>query len=50
MLAVRLKDDTTKQNRQQEVKIMRKLSLFIATSLDGYIAKPNDDFSFSEVS
>jgi len=25
---------------------MRKLSLFIATSLDGYIAKPNDDLSF----
>ncbi|HSC52094.1 MAG TPA: dihydrofolate reductase family protein [Phnomibacter sp.] len=25
---------------------MRKFSLFIATSLDGYIAKPNDDLSF----
>ncbi|MGQ1948703.1 dihydrofolate reductase family protein [Geofilum sp. OHC36d9] len=25
---------------------MRQLSLFIATSLDGYIAKPNDDLSF----
>ena len=25
---------------------MRKLSIFIATSLDGYIAKPNDDLSF----
>lgn len=25
---------------------MRKLSLFIATSLDRYIAKPNDDLSF----
>lgn len=25
---------------------MRKLNLFIATSLDGYIAKPNDDLSF----
>src|SRR5690606_41935582 len=25
---------------------MRKLSLFIAMSLDGYIAKPNDDLSF----
>ncbi|MBP0904256.1 dihydrofolate reductase family protein [Mariniflexile gromovii] len=25
---------------------MRKLSLFIATSIDGYIAKPNDDLSF----
>jgi dihydrofolate reductase len=25
---------------------MRKLSLFIATSLDGYIAKTNDDLSF----
>lgn len=25
---------------------MRTLSLFIATSLDGYIAKPNDDLSF----
>jgi dihydrofolate reductase len=25
---------------------MRQISLFIATSLDGYIAKPNDDLSF----
>lgn len=25
---------------------MRKLILYIATSLDGYIAKPNDDLSF----
>ncbi|WP_276497298.1 dihydrofolate reductase family protein [Pontibacter litorisediminis] len=25
---------------------MRKLSLFIATSLDGYVAKPHDDLSF----
>ncbi|WP_121357255.1 dihydrofolate reductase family protein [Flavisolibacter nicotianae] len=25
---------------------MRKLSLFIATSLDGYISKPKDDLSF----
>lgn len=25
---------------------MRKLSVFIATSLDGYIAKPNDDLDF----
>lgn len=25
---------------------MRKLSVFIARSLDGYIAKPNDDLSF----
>lgn len=25
---------------------MRKLALYIATSLDGYIAKPNDDLSF----
>src|SRR5690606_22233262 len=25
---------------------MRKLSLFIASSLDGYIAGPNDDLSF----
>ncbi len=25
---------------------MRKISLYIATSLDGYIAKPNDDLSF----
>ncbi|NGM61240.1 dihydrofolate reductase [Sphingobacterium sp. SGG-5] len=28
---------------------MRKLSLFIATSLDGYIAKPNDDLNFLKV-
>ena len=27
-------------------KQMRKISLFIAMSLDGYIAKPNDDLSF----
>jgi len=25
---------------------MRKISLFIATSLDGYIAKPDNDLSF----
>lgn len=25
---------------------MRKVKIFIATSLDGYIAKPNDDLSF----
>jgi dihydrofolate reductase len=28
---------------------MRKLSLFIAMSLDGYIAKPNDDLSFLQL-
>lgn len=28
---------------------MRKLSLFIAMSLDGYIAKPNDDLSFLKI-
>lgn len=28
---------------------MRKLSLFIASSLDGYIAKPNDDLSFLKI-
>lgn len=28
---------------------MRKLSLFIAISLDGYIAKPNDDLSFLKI-
>lgn len=28
---------------------MRKVSLFIATSLDGYIAKPNDDLSFLKI-
>src|SRR5690606_19039639 len=28
---------------------MRTLSIFIATSLDGYIAKPNDDLSFLEL-
>ncbi len=30
----------------QNLKQMRKISLFIALSLDGYIAKPNDDLSF----
>lgn len=30
-------------------KNMRKVSLFIATSLDGYIAKPNDDLSFLKI-
>lgn len=28
---------------------MRKLHLFIATSVDGYIAKPNDDLSFLKI-
>ncbi len=28
---------------------MRKLSIFIATSLDGYIAKPNDDLGFLKI-
>ncbi|MDF2380547.1 dihydrofolate reductase [Nostoc ellipsosporum NOK] len=28
---------------------MRSLSLFIAASLDGYIAKPNDDLSFLKI-
>lgn len=28
---------------------MRTLSIFIATSLDGYIAKPNDDLSFLKI-
>ena len=28
---------------------MRKLSLFIAISLDGYIAKPDDDLSFLKI-
>jgi dihydrofolate reductase len=28
---------------------MRKILLFIATSLDGYIAKPNDDLSFLKI-
>src|SRR5690606_3115132 len=27
-------------------RIMRTLTIFIATSVDGYIAKPNDDLSF----
>lgn len=36
---------TTNDPDRQERR-MRKLSLFIATSLDGYIAKPNDDLSF----
>jgi dihydrofolate reductase len=28
---------------------MRRISLFIAMSLDGYIAKPNDDLSFLKI-
>ncbi len=28
---------------------MRKLSIFIASSLDGYIAQPNDDLSFLKI-
>lgn len=28
---------------------MRKLFIYIATSLDGYIAKPNDDLSFLKI-
>ncbi|WP_272898032.1 hypothetical protein [Beggiatoa leptomitoformis] len=27
----------------------RKVILYIATSLDGYIAKPNDDLSFLSI-
>lgn len=34
------------QKNDNRQKTMRKLSVFIATSLDGYIAKPNDDLSF----
>jgi len=38
------------QQMFRQVRIqMRKLSLFIATSLDGYIAKPNDDLSFLKI-
>ncbi len=37
--------NNTKQISKKQT-IMRKLSLFIATSLDGYIAKSNDDLSF----
>jgi dihydrofolate reductase len=33
-------------HRQKNQNKMRKISLFIAASLDGYIAKPNDDLSF----
>ena len=43
-LAVRRK--TTNNTGNKKYISMRKLSLFIATSLDGYIAKPNDDLSF----
>ncbi|MFA4870195.1 MAG: dihydrofolate reductase family protein [Pedobacter sp.] len=32
--------------KQLNLKKMRKISLFIAMSLDGYIAKPNDDLSY----
>lgn len=31
---------------QQQLRKLKKLSLFIAISADGYIAKPNDDLSF----
>jgi len=37
-------DDGTGATNKQ--KTMRTLFLFIATSLDGYIAKPNDDLDF----
>ncbi|MGN6532603.1 MAG: hypothetical protein ACTHK0_12740 [Ginsengibacter sp.] len=42
---VKYPHDQKQKSNKQEGK-MRKLSLFIATSLDGYIAKPNDDLSF----
>jgi dihydrofolate reductase len=44
-LAVRLKDDTT----TDKVNMNRKVILYIATSLDGYIAKPNDDLGFLSI-
>ena len=44
-LAVRLKDDTT----TDKVNMNRKVILYIATSLDGYIAQPNDDLSFLSI-
>ncbi len=31
------------------MKTNRKVVLFIATSLDGYIAKPNDDLRFLSI-
>ena len=34
---------------QTETKVDRKVILFIAASLDGYIAKPNDDLSFLSI-
>lgn len=40
----KLPDSST--NRENKLKTVRTLSLFIAASLDGYIAKPNDDLSF----
>ena len=37
------------QVQRNKMKVMRKLSLFIATSVDGYIAKPNHDLSFLKI-
>jgi|SRR5690606_20626499 dihydrofolate reductase len=39
-------DKNQKYKCDAELSNMRTLTIFIATSLDGYIAKPNDDLSF----
>jgi len=39
-------DKNQKYKCDAELPNMRTLTIFIATSLDGYIAKPNDDLSF----
>jgi len=42
-----IKQTTNKNNRK--ITLNRKVILYIATSLDGYIAKPNDDLGFLSI-
>jgi dihydrofolate reductase len=42
----RIKIKDTIQHNSQSTTTMRTVSLFIATTLDGYIAKPGNDLSF----
>jgi dihydrofolate reductase len=48
-LNVRGQAMTAQQQIFDKVNMNRKVILYIATSLDGYIAKPNDDLSFLSI-
>jgi dihydrofolate reductase len=42
-------DPSTTTNQHKKMATDRKVILYIATSLDGYIAKPNDDLGFLSI-